>query len=127
MLRKLVVGFALAAALALPLANTAGAAVADGVAGSHIASQLLPVENAQFVWGGRQYCWYGNGWRGPGFCWCGYAWNSGLGWGGGYGWNGWGGGAGWAGGGWRGGGWAGGGLHGGGGRGRGWAGGGGGS
>src|ERR1700691_4622737 len=104
MLRKLVVGLVLAAALALPLANTAEAAIADGVAASHIASQLLPVENAQFVWGGRQYCWYANGWRGPGFYWCGYAWNSGLGWGGGYGWNGWGGGAGWAGGVWGGGG-----------------------
>ena len=94
MIRKLVVGLALAAAFALPLANTAEAAIVDGVAASHIASQLLPVENAQFAWGGRQYCWYGNGWRGPGFYWCGYAWNSGLGWGGGYGWNGWGGGAG---------------------------------
>ena len=51
MLRKLVVGLALAAAVALPLADTAEAAIADGVAASHIASRLLPVENAQFAWG----------------------------------------------------------------------------
>jgi hypothetical protein len=73
MFRNLIVGLALSAAFALPLANTAEAAIGDGVAASHVASQLLPVEKAQFVYGGRQYCWYDNGWRGPGFYWCGYA------------------------------------------------------
>ena len=72
MFRNLIAGLALSAAFALPLANTAEAAIGDGVAASHVASQLLPVEKAQFVWGGRQYCWYDNGWRGPGFYWCGY-------------------------------------------------------
>ena len=52
MLRKLIVGLALAVGLALPLANTAEAAVADGVVATHIASDLLPVEEAQFIWGG---------------------------------------------------------------------------
>ena len=89
MLRNLIVGLALSAAFALPLANTAEAAIGDGVAASHVASQLLPVEKAQFVWGGRQYCWYDNGWRGPGFYWCGYAYRTGFGWGGGAGWHGW--------------------------------------
>src|SRR5271154_2357438 len=89
MLRNFVVGLALSAAFALPLANTAEAAIGDGVAASHVDSQLLPVEKAQFVFGGRQYCWYDNGWRGPGFYWCGYAYRTGFGWGGGAGWHGW--------------------------------------
>jgi hypothetical protein len=41
---------------------------------------------AQFVYGGRQYCWYPNGWKGPGFYWCGYAMRRGYGWGGPAGW-----------------------------------------
>ena len=48
------------------------------------------VEKAQvFVWHGRRYCWYDDGWQGPGFYWCGYAKRHGLGWGGGAGWHGW--------------------------------------
>jgi hypothetical protein len=113
MLRKLIVGLALAAAAALPLAGTAEAAIGDGIAASQIASQLLPVEKAQFLFGGRQYCWYDDGWRGPGFYWCGYAWRRGFGWGGGSGWRGWRGGRGHGGGGHR----PGGGGHGGGGHG----------
>jgi len=52
---------------------------------------VLPsdVQQAQFVFGGRNYCFYPNGWNGPGFYWCGYAYRRGLGWGGGYGWRGW--------------------------------------
>lgn len=47
------------------------------------------VELAQFIYLGRNYCWYPDGWRGPGWYWCGYAWRTGFGWGGGYGWRGW--------------------------------------
>ncbi|MEH2508942.1 hypothetical protein V1291_000296 [Nitrobacteraceae bacterium AZCC 1564] len=47
------------------------------------------VEQTQFIFGGRNYCWYNNGWHGPGFYWCGYAMRRGLGWGGGAGWHGW--------------------------------------
>src|SRR5277367_2783496 len=134
MFRKLVLGLALAMPTVLPLANVAEAAVGDGVVASHAASQLLPIEHVQYVYGGQNYCWYDNGWRGPGYYYCGYAFRTGLGWGGGIGWNNWGGG-GWrggggeggcgdgGGGGWRGGGWRGGGCRGGGG---GWHGGGGG-
>jgi hypothetical protein len=50
------------------------------------------LDRAQYVWGGRHYCWYDGGWHGPGYYWCGYRWRSGYGWGGGYGWRGWGGG-----------------------------------
>jgi hypothetical protein len=42
-----------------------------------------------YLWGGRQYCWYDDGWRGPGWYWCGYGANYGYGWGGGYGWHHW--------------------------------------
>lgn len=58
-----------------------------------VARQILVeqnlVENAQFLYGGRRYCWYLAGWRGPGWYRCGYSWRRGLGWGGGYGWQGW--------------------------------------
>jgi hypothetical protein len=47
------------------------------------------IEQAQFFYGGRNYCWYDDAWRGPGFYWCGYAWRRGFGWGGGAGWRGW--------------------------------------
>ncbi|HEY4075429.1 MAG TPA: hypothetical protein VGM26_00730 [Rhizomicrobium sp.] len=86
----------------------------------------VPVANAQlYAWGGRNYCWYYDGWHGPGYYWCGYRLRRGYGWGGGMGWHGWGGGgyrrgfhAGYGGGyhgggGFHGGGHAGGGFHGG--------------
>ena len=47
------------------------------------------VESVQFIWAGRDYCWYDDGWHGPGWYWCGYAFRNGLGWGGGYGWHNW--------------------------------------
>ena len=51
-----------------------------------------PIEEAQlYVYGGRRYCFYPDGWRGPGYYWCGYAWRRGFGWGGPMGWRGWGG------------------------------------
>jgi hypothetical protein len=43
---------------------------------------LAVVKTAQFVWQGRRYCWYDDGWRGPGWYWCGYHWHRGVGWGG---------------------------------------------
>jgi hypothetical protein len=47
------------------------------------------LDRVQFIYLGRNYCWYDGGWRGPGFYWCGYAWRQGFGWGGGWGWRGW--------------------------------------
>lgn len=81
------------------------APIANQTEVSQSAVNLNAVQKTQFIWGGQNYCWYGNGWRGPGWYWCGYAWRSGLGWGGGYGWHGWHGGwrGGWHGGGWHGG------------------------
>ncbi|HXT08971.1 MAG TPA: hypothetical protein VN715_18790, partial [Roseiarcus sp.] len=42
-----------------------------------------------FLFGGRSYCWYDDGWRGPGWYWCGYGNREGYGWGGGEGFHGW--------------------------------------
>jgi hypothetical protein len=80
--------------------HAAPAVMDNGVSYAGQAGQL---EQAQFFYSGRNYCWYAGGWRGPGYYWCGYAWRRGYGWGGPFGWNGWGR-PGWHGGGvWRGG------------------------
>jgi hypothetical protein len=68
------------------LASPAGAAPVEPLSGL---SSLNDIQQAQFYFGGRRYCWYDSAWRGPGFYWCGYAWRRGYGWGGGYGWRGW--------------------------------------
>ncbi len=90
MFRRLALALAVAAGLivqlAVPASATLGAggfAVRDSLAGSS------PVETAQFVWGGRNFCWYNSAWQGPGWYWCGYAWRRGIGWGGAAGWHGW--------------------------------------
>jgi hypothetical protein len=70
------------AAEAMPLAPSSGLLPAAG--------QLSPIEKAQvYVYGGRRFCWYYDGWSGPGWYWCGYAWRRGYGWGGPFGWRGW--------------------------------------
>jgi hypothetical protein len=71
-------------------------------------------ENVQYFFGGRNYCFYDDGWNGPGWYWCGYRYRRGFGFGGGSGFHGWGrgggggrigrGGGGGGGGGWMGGG-----------------------
>jgi len=66
-----------ASAAAVPVGNLAPA-IGDGL-----------VQNTQYFFGGRNYCFYPNGWHGPGWYWCGYAFRPGFGWGGGYGWHGW--------------------------------------
>ena len=48
------------------------------------------LQQVQYFYGGRNYCWYDGGWHGPGYYWCGYAGRRGYGWGGILGWNGWG-------------------------------------
>jgi hypothetical protein len=105
-----------AAAALVAVGLFAGSAMAGPMPGPNslgtIAASQPSVELAQYAWGGRNYCWYANGWHGPGWYWCGFAWRRGFGWGGGWGWHGWRGG-GWHGGGWHGGGWHGGGWLGG--------------
>jgi hypothetical protein len=87
---------ALAASSFVSLAQAAP--IANQAAVSQSARNLMGVEKTQFVFGGRNFCWYDSGWQGPGFYWCGYAWRSGLGWGGARGWHGWHGGGGFHGG-----------------------------
>jgi hypothetical protein len=72
---------------ALPIASQAGPISHSGIA-SAVQSQSM-VEQVAFLWAGREYCFYDDGWRGPGWYWCGYRLRSGLGWGGPTGWHGW--------------------------------------
>lgn len=86
-LRALAATALLAAVSAVETAQAApNAQLLSGVYTSDQPAALVP---AQFIFGGRNYCWYDNGWRGAGYYWCGYASRNGLGWGGGSGWNGW--------------------------------------
>lgn len=90
-MRKIGLAIILAATLGAGAAMT-GAAQATPVNGSGLGTAAVAlglVEQAQFVVGGRNYCWYNGGWHGPGWYWCGYAWRRGYGWGGVRGWNGW--------------------------------------
>jgi hypothetical protein len=66
-----------------------GAPAARLLSGVYSSADAVRLEQAQWAWRGRQYCWYPNGWRGPGYYWCGYASRRGFGWGGPAGWNGW--------------------------------------
>lgn len=89
-------------------AGAAGAAIPLGAAQAAPSARVIyavdtvanrPVlDKVQYIYGGRDYCWYDGGWHGPGWYWCGYPWRRGFGWGGGYGWRGWE----WHGRGWRG-------------------------
>ena len=47
------------------------------------------VEQTQFIFEDKEYCWYDDGWHGPGWYWCGYALRQGFGWGGPVGWHDW--------------------------------------
>jgi hypothetical protein len=81
--------FAAATSVSLALLGAIGQANAFPVDRSTSLAIPSDVEQTQFIFGGRNYCWYDDGWRGPGFYWCGYAFRRGLGWGGGAGWRGW--------------------------------------
>ena len=74
-------------------ALAAGQVQAAPITGGNLAQRSVSdlVQKTQiYVYGGRNYCWYLDGWHGPGYYYCGYAWRRGYGWGGGYGWRGWG-------------------------------------
>jgi hypothetical protein len=66
---------------AMPLA---GGAVRDALDATNIVEKT-----AVYVFEGRRYCFYFDGWHGAGWYRCGYAFRRGLGWGGVYGWHGW--------------------------------------
>jgi hypothetical protein len=75
-------------ALAAPATQTM-AAQTGLISGVYDLNHPLTLEQTQWVFGGRNYCFYVNGWHGPGYYWCGYAFRRGLGWGGPEGWRGW--------------------------------------
>ena len=91
MFRKLVISFAAAAGLMSQFALPAEAGIRPPAHPRRLPrlAETSPIENAQFMWGGRNYCWYNSAWRGPGWYWCGHAWRRGTGWGGAAGWHGW--------------------------------------
>src|ERR1044072_2766432 len=86
-MRKFVLTLAVALS-AVAFANKADAAPLGADLGQ-AADGLSAVEPVQYFYGGRNYCWYPDGWRGPGFYWCGYANRVGLGYGGPVGWRNW--------------------------------------
>ncbi|HET7802973.1 MAG TPA: hypothetical protein VFL53_01935 [Pseudolabrys sp.] len=83
----------------LTLAVAAGAllVVTQANAGSFPVNTMTGVESGLvdtvavrvYVYEGRRYCFYFDGWHGPGWYRCGFAWRRGFGWGGVYGWNDW--------------------------------------
>jgi len=86
-MRKFVVTITAAAAGVFLIANANAMPLNSGVGDA--ADRVSAVEQTQFIYLGRNYCWYPDGWHGPGFYWCGYAYRAGLGWGGPIGWRGW--------------------------------------
>jgi len=62
---------ALLASTALMTVSANAAAVPNSSAIRGAIDSLSVVDNVQYYYGGRQYCWYDVGWQGPGFYWCG--------------------------------------------------------
>ena len=85
-MRKLILSLTATAALTVAGSMIGGrseAALIDAPIGLRAAAdELTAKETVQFIWQGRRYCWYDDGWRGQGWYWCGYHWRRGFGWGG---------------------------------------------
>jgi len=88
-MKKVMVSLIAAVVLALMVGGRAQAAVIAPEGLGTAADAIATVDKVQFIYRGRRYCWYWDGWRGPGWYWCGYEWRVGLGWGGPVGWRGW--------------------------------------
>lgn len=59
---RLAVAAALAAVASLPApARALPLALADGLRTAFDSSNVI--QDAQYVWGGRRYCWYDDGWN----------------------------------------------------------------
>jgi hypothetical protein len=68
-------------AAAMPLSDSAGMGA--------MLESISITDKVQYSYGGRNYCWYDNGWNGPGWYVCGQYLVRGVGWGGVAGWRGW--------------------------------------
>jgi hypothetical protein len=92
-MRKLVLTAAMVLAawsVSVAASSRADAMAIGSPAGLGVAADSVDVtENVQYLYGGRRYCWYVDGWQGPGWYWCGYRLRRGYGWGGPVGWQGW--------------------------------------
>ena len=88
-MRKL--ALALCAASALAGAHFAIQPAMAGVtpAGAIPSAPPNGLEEVQYRWRGRSYCFYPDGWQGPGWYRCGWQRRRGMGWGGPMGWRGW--------------------------------------
>jgi hypothetical protein len=82
------VGISVAFAVTSFISGEAGA-MPGGGPGKAALEQIGVVEQAQYSYGGKDYCWYDDGWNGPGWYVCGQYTVRGVGWGGGSGWHGW--------------------------------------
>jgi hypothetical protein len=82
------IGMSAAFAVAGFLSGEAGA-VPVGGAGKGALERIDLIDKAQYSYGGKDYCWYDDGWNGPGWYVCGQYTVRGVGWGGGSGWHGW--------------------------------------
>jgi hypothetical protein len=80
-------GLAVGLAAGATLSGAAQAAPAGPLGTA--ADELGVVAQAQYIYGGHNYCFYIDGWHGPGWYWCGYGSRRGYGWGGVEGWHNW--------------------------------------
>jgi hypothetical protein len=90
--KKFGLAFVLVAALGAGTTLTVTAQAAPGGLSGQLgaaADSLNMLEQTQYIYGGRRYCFYVDGWHGPGWYWCGYRHRRGYGWGGAEGWRGW--------------------------------------
>jgi hypothetical protein len=93
-MRRFMAGLAAVAAVAVgvtAIGTRAEAGPLPAFGGLGAASDAVAItENVQYFFGGRNYCFYDDGWNGPGWYWCGYRYRRGFGFGGGHGFHGWG-------------------------------------
>jgi hypothetical protein len=87
-MRRSIILSAAALLAGLPITVAQAGAIAPQGIGAALDQQGL-VNQVQYRWSGRDYCWYPDGWKGPGFYRCGYRLRVGQGWGGAAGWHGW--------------------------------------
>jgi hypothetical protein len=80
----------LVAAGALAVGTQANAvSIPPGGLNPALAETDIVDQAAVYVYEGRRFCFYFDGWNGPGWYRCGFAFRRGLGWGGTYGWRSW--------------------------------------
>jgi hypothetical protein len=61
MRRLMIVAAAATSVVAAMTGGNTRAAAVPNAAVATVASEAVPLQKAQYVWGGRNYCWYGNG------------------------------------------------------------------